>query len=554
MAERIWCKSYPPGVPYEIDMSEFSSINDILARSCRRFHDRPAFTNLGATLRYNDLDRLTRDFAAFLQSLPDLKRNERVAIMMPNLLQYPIALFGVLRAGMIVVNVNPLYTARELEYQLKDSGARVIVVVENFAHTLQDVIGNTELAHVITTQIGDMAPTPKRWIVNYIVKHVKKMVPAWTIPGTLDFRQCLRQGAAAPLKEEELSHDDVAFLQYTGGTTGIAKGAILSHGNVIANLQQASAWFRQALEESKEVVITPLPLYHIFALTANCLVFMKLGGKNVLITNPRDLGGFVAELRKHRFSVITGVNTLYNALLNTLGFADLDFSGLKLAVGGATAIQRAVAERWQQATGCRLTEAYGLTEASPGVCINPINADYNGSIGLPLPSTEVSIRDDEGSELPIGSVGELCVRGPQVMKGYWRRPQDTAAVLSSDGWLRTGDLGIMDEHGYVRITDRKKDLILVSGFNVYPNEVEGVMAMHPGVLESAAVAVPDTKTGEAVKVFIVKKDPALTAEDVIGHCRSHLAAYKVPKQVEFRAELSKTPVGKILRRELRSAA
>jgi long-chain acyl-CoA synthetase len=557
--DKPWLASYPPGVPAEVDLREFGSLRDILEKSCTRFADRPAYSNLGVTLTYRDLDRLSRDFAAFLQSMPGLRKGERVAIMMPNLLQYPIALFGTLRAGMTVVNVNPLYTARELEHQLKDSGARAIVVVENFAHTLQQVLDKTPVETVVTTQIGDLLPVPKRWIVNYVVKSVKKMVPAWRIDGAIGFRAALRRGAGEKLDTVPLDQGDIAFLQYTGGTTGVAKGAMLTHGNIVANLQQCSAWIGNDLEPGKEVVITALPLYHIFCLTANCLVFMKQGGENVLITNPRDLPAFVKELGRKPFTVLTGVNTLFNALLNTPGFDRLDFGQVKFSLGGGTAVQRAVAERWQKVTGSRLVEAYGLTETSPAACINPLDAEYNGTIGVPIPSTEVSIMSDSMAPLPLFDgkrpveqcTGEICIRGPQVMKGYWQKPGETAQVLTAEGWLKTGDVGFMDAKGYVTITDRKKDMILVSGFNVYPNEVEGVVAMHPGVLECAVVGVPDSKSGEAVKVVVVKKDPALTAEDVLAHAREQLTAYKVPKSVEFRTELPKSPVGKVLRRELR---
>jgi long-chain acyl-CoA synthetase len=559
--DKPWLKSYPTGMPAEIDLKAFSSVRDILEKSCQRFADKPAYSNLGVTLTYRELDRMSRDFAAFLQSMPGLGPGERVAIMMPNLLQYPIALFGVLRAGMTVVNVNPLYTARELEHQLKDSGARAIVVVENFAHTLQQVVERTSVETVITTQIGDLLPVPKRWLVNYVVKNVKKMVPAWRIDGAIEFRTALRRGAGATLKEVPLTHDDIAFLQYTGGTTGVAKGAMLTHGNIVANLQQCSAWIGQDLKEGEEVIITALPLYHIFCLTANCLVFMKLGGENVLITNPRDMPAFVKTLAGKPFSILTGVNTLFNGLLNTPGFDKLDFKRVKFSLGGGTAVQRAVAERWQKVTGTRLVEAYGLTETSPAACINPLGSEFNGTIGLPIPATEVAIMSDDMKRLPAfdgkrpveACTGEICIRGPQVMKGYWKQEAETAKVLTSDRWLKTGDVGFMDARGYVTITDRKKDMILVSGFNVYPNEIEGVVAMHAGVLECASVGVPDDKSGEAVKVVVIRKDPALTAEDVLKHCREHLTGYKIPKYVEFRTELPKTPVGKVLRRELRDA-
>jgi long-chain acyl-CoA synthetase len=553
--DKPWLRSYPPGVPAEIDVKEYASIADILQRSCERFSDRPAYSNLGVTLTYGDLDRLSRQFGAYLQSRPGLKKGERVAIMMPNLLQYPIAMFGALRTGMTVVNVNPLYTARELQYQLKDSGARAIVVVENFASTLQQAVDKTALEHVVTTQIGDLLPIPQRWLVNFVVKNVKKMVPSWRLDGATDFLTALRQGASATLKEVPLAHDDVAFLQYTGGTTGVPKGAQLTHGNIVANLQQASTWISRELKEGGETIIAALPLYHIFCLTANILTFMKYGGHNVLITNPRDLGGFVKELQKWQFTAITGVNTLFSAIMNTPGFDKIDFSKLKLALGGGAAIQRPVAERWQKLTGSPLIEAYGLTETSPAACINPLSlTEFNGSIGLPVPSTEVSIRDEKGEEVPLGTVGELWVRGPQVMKGYWNMPEETAKALTPDGWLKTGDMGYMDDKGFVYITDRKKDMILVSGFNVYPNEIESVVAMLPGVAECAAIGVHDDKSGEAVKLVIVKRDLGLTPEQVIAHCRQHLAAYKVPKIVEFRSELKKSPIGKVLRRELRDEA
>jgi long-chain acyl-CoA synthetase len=552
--EKIWLKEYPPGMPAEIDLSEFASLKDILEKSCRQFAELPAYSNMGVTLRYRDIDRLSRDFGAYLQGL-GLGKGDRVAIMLPNTLQYPVALFGALRAGLTVANVNPLYTPRELEHQLVDSGAAAIVIIENFAHTLQKVLDKTAVKTVITTQLGDLFPIPKRWLVNAVVKYVKKMVPAWNIPGSAPFRRALSEGAARTLMDVPLGHGDLAFLQYTGGTTGVAKGAMLTHGNLVANLQQASAWLSAISKPAEETVITALPLYHIFSLTANCLTFMKLGGHNILITNPRDMTGFVKELSKVKFTAITGVNTLFNGLLHTPGFDRLDFSTLKITMGGGMAVQRAVAENWRKVTGKPLVEAYGLTETSPAACVNPLDlSDHNGSIGLPIPSTELSIRDDEDRELGIGEKGELCIRGPQVMQGYWNRPEETAKVMTSDGYLRTGDIGIMDERGYTRIVDRKKDIILVSGFNVYPNEIEDVVALHPGVREAAAVGIPDEKSGEAVKIVVVKKDPALTSEALIAHCRQHLTSYKVPRHVEFRTELPKTNVGKILRRLLREGA
>ena len=551
--EKIWLKEYPPGVPAEIDLNEFTSVKDILEKSCQRFADSPAYSNMGVTLRYRDIDRLSRDFAAFLQGL-GLGKRDRVAIMMPNVLQYPVALFGVLRAGMVVVNVNPLYTPRELEHQLNDSGAAVIVIVENFAHTLQQVLDKTMVKTVVMTQLGDLFPFPKRTLVNFVVKYLKKRVPAWKIPTTVPFRRALRAGAGQTLTDVPLNRNDLAFLQYTGGTTGVSKGAMLTHGNLVANLQQASAWLSSVSTPGKEIIVTALPLYHIFSLTVNGLTFMKAGGHNVLITNPRDMPGFVKELGKIRFTAITGVNTLFNGLLGTPGFDRLDFGALKLSMAGGMAVQRAVAENWRQVTGTPLIEGYGLTETSPLVTGNPLAVkEYNGSIGLPLPSTELSIRDDEDRELGIGQdqAGEICIRGPQVMRGYWNRPEETAKIMTRDGFLRTGDVGYVDERGYVRIVDRKKDMILVSGFNVYPNEIEDVVALHPGVLEVAAVGVPDERSGEVVKIVVVRKDPALSAEALIDHCRQHLTGYKVPRRIEFRTELPKSNVGKILRRLLR---
>jgi long-chain acyl-CoA synthetase len=557
VTEKIWLKEYPAGVPAEIDASRYGSIPQLAENSFRKFADRPAYNNFGCSMSYAELDRHSRDFAAFLQSLPGMSKGERVAIMSPNLMQYPVALIGILRAGMIVVNVNPLYTPRELEHQLKDSGAKAIVIVENFASTLQQVIRKTQVEHVITTQLGDLLPPPKRWIVNFVVKRLKKMVPVWRIDGTIEFRSALARGAGAQLQPFSVEREDIAFLQYTGGTTGLSKGAMLTHQNILANIAQAGAWIGGKLKEGEEIVISPLPMYHIFCLTTT-LYFMSLGVVNVLITNPRDLPAFIKELRKWKWSVLTGVNTLFNGLLNTPGFDKLDFSGLKVVVGGGAAVLKPVAEKWQQVTGGYLTEAYGLTETSPAASINPLGAPWNGTIGLPISSTEFSIRDDDFNELPIWagsgdiekSTGEICIRGPQVMKGYWQQPGETAKVLQN-GWLKTGDVGCMNAKGYGIITDRKKDMILVSGFNVYPNEIENVVTMHPGVLECAAVGVPDEKSGDAVKVVIVKKDPDLSRESVIEHCRRELTRYKVPTYVEFHDSLPKTPIGKILRRELR---
>ena len=550
--ERPWLAQYPAGVPAEIDLHEFASIPAVLEQSIRQFGSNPAFSSMGKAITYAELDALSRDFAAYLLGELKLKKGDRVAIMMPNCLQYPIATFGVLRAGLTVVNVNPMYTARELRHQMVDSGASVILVLDNFARTVQDVLAETPIRHVITTGLGDMLGFPKGAIVNFVLRNVKKMVPEFDIPGAVRFRQVIAAGKLHALPEVSITHDDIAFLQYTGGTTGVAKGAMLTHRNLVANMQQASAWIGNYASPGKEIIITALPLYHIFALTANGLVFMKFGAKNILITNPRDMPGFVKELKREPFTAITGVNTLFNGLLNTPGFDEVDFSSLRLTLGGGMAVQRAVAERWKKVTGVTLVEAYGLTETSPAACINPMDlADYNGAIGLPVPSTEACIKDEDGRTLGVDEVGELCIRGPQVMKGYWQRPEDTAAAIDADGWLHTGDMARMDEKGFFYIVDRKKDMILVSGFNVYPNEVEDVVAMMPGVLEVAAIGVPDEKSGEAVKLVIVKKDPSLTAEQVKAHAKANLTGYKQPRHIEFRDELPKTNVGKILRRALR---
>ncbi len=552
---KIWLKSYPPGVPAEVDVGEFSSLADLFDKGVRKFADRTAYINMGKTISYRELEVLSRQFAGYLQGELKLAAGARVALMMLNCLQYPIAMFGVLRAGYTVVNVNPLYTARELEHQLRDAGCEAIVIVENFAHTLQEVASQvTSLRHVVVTGLGDMLGFPKSLLVNFVVRHVKKMVPPWNLPQAVAFREALSQGAAHPLKPVRITHDDLAYLQYTGGTTGVAKGAMLTHGNIVANLQQAHAWISPYVKEGEELIVTALPLYHIFSLTANCLTFFKIGASNLLITNPRDIPGFVAEMGKYPFTVITGVNTLFNALLHNPDFEKLDFSTLKVALGGGMAVQQAVAERWKKITGKTLAEAYGLTETSPAVCINPLDLpEFNHSIGLPISSTDVSLRDDEGYEVPLGMPGELCVKGPQVMKGYYQRPEDTTRAFTHDGFLRTGDVAIIDEAGFVRIVDRKKDMILVSGFNVYPNEVEDVVASHPGVLEVAALGAPDEHSGEAVKIFVVRKDPKLTAEALIAHCREGLTGYKVPRFVEFRDELPKSNVGKILRRVLRDS-
>ena len=553
--ERPWLAHYPANVPATIDIDAYPSVVAVVEEAFERFRHRPAFANFGRTLSYGDIDRLSAAFAGYLTGELKLRKDDRIAIMLPNVLQYPIALFGALRAGLIVVNTNPMYTARELEHQLKDSGAKAIVVLDNFAATLQQIKDSTPVEHIVTTGIGDMLGFPKGAIVNLVLKYVKKMVPSYRLDGAVRFRDALTRGAAHKPPKVTVNHQDVAFLQYTGGTTGVAKGAMLSHGNMIANMLQARAWIGDLAKPGEETIITALPLYHIFSLTANGLTFMSLGGLNWLITNPRDMPGFVKELGKVRFTALTGVNTLFNGLLNTPGFDKLDFSSLHLTLGGGMAVQRAVAERWKKTTGCTLAEAYGLTETSPAVCINPLDIpEYNASIGLPISSTDVAIWSDDGTPLPPGEIGELMVKGPQVMQGYWERPEETAKVLTSDGWLHTGDIARMDENGYFYIVDRKKDMILVSGFNVYPNEIEDVVAQHLGVAEVAAVGVPDEHSGEVVKLFVVKKDPALTAEALKQFCHDELTGYKRPRYIEFRDSLPKSNVGKILRRELRDEA
>ena len=553
-SERPWLASYPKGIPAQVDLEKYASIVSVLDEVCRDYRDRPAFANFGKQLSYADVDRLSAQFANYLLHELKLKKGDRVALMMPNVLQYPVAIFGVLRAGLTVVNTNPMYTARELKHQLTDSGASAIVVLENFASVVAEVIAETSVKQVIVTGVGDMLGFPKGALINFVLRHVKKQVPEYSIPGAIRFNRALEMGAGKTLPSIDIRGHDIAFLQYTGGTTGVAKGAMLTHRNLVANMQQSSVWIGTNAQPGKEIIITALPLYHIFALTANCLVFMKFGGLNHLITNPRDMPGFVAELKKIPFTAITGVNTLFNGLLNTPGFDQIDFSKLHLTLGGGMAVQRAVAERWKKATGVTLIEAYGLTETSPAACMNPMDlAEYNGAIGLPISSTDACVKDDAGHQLPAGEVGELCIKGPQVMAGYWQRPEETAKVIDAEGWLHTGDMAKMDDKGFFFIVDRKKDMILVSGFNVYPNEVEDVVALMPEVLEVAAVGVPDDKSGEAVKVVIVKKDPELTAEKVKAFCKEQLTGYKLPKFVEFRTELPKSNVGKILRRELRDS-
>jgi long-chain acyl-CoA synthetase len=555
--EKIWLKNYPQGIAAEVNVHAFASLNEVLSSSCQRFSNLPAYTNMGTSISYAELERASGEFGAFLQQSLGLQRGERVALMMPNVLQYPVALFGVLRAGLVVVNVNPQYTVPELEHQLKDSGATTLVVLENFAHTVQAVMDRNPALRlqVITTEVGDMLPVLKELLTNVVVKYVKKMVPPWKIDGAIEFNAALRTGRAQRLRELPLHHEDIAFLQYTGGTTGVAKGAVLTHGNMVANLQQLSEWIAHDLKSGEEILICPLPLYHVYALTSS-LVFMKIGANNVLITNPRDMPAFIHDMKKYRFSAIIGVNTLYRALLETPEFAQVDTTHLKVSSAGGMAVQRVVAERWRQATGVPIIEGYGLTETAPVVISNPLNiAEWTGMIGLPIPSTLATVLDDNDKELPLGEVGEICVKGPQVMPRYWNRPDETAKVFTPDGWFRTGDMGYVDERGFFKITDRKKDMIVVSGFKVFPNQVEDAVALHSGVLEVAAVGVPDERSGELVKIVVVRKDPALTELALLAHCRQHLTDYKVPKLVEFRDEpLPKTNLGKILRRELRTPA
>ncbi len=550
--DKLWLKHYQEGVPYEIDTSRYASLVQLFDETCSKHKNNIAYVNMGSEISYNEVDQLSAHFATYLQQL-QLKKGARVAIMMPNLLQYPIVLFAILRAGYVVVNTNPLYTVDEVVHQISDSGAEVIVVLANFAKTIEKALPKLPLLkHVVITEIGDLFPTVKRIIVNAVVKYVKKMVPSFYIPQALSLNQALKLGAHGHLQTTEINLHDTALLQYTGGTTGIAKGAILTHGNMVANVMQASAWISPLSLEGNDIIVTALPLYHIFSLTANCLTFFSFGSKNILITNPRDLPAFIDQIKNTKFTAITGVNTLFNALLNHPKFSEIDFSKLKLALSGGMALQKSIAIKWKEKTKSRVLEAYGLTETSPAVCINPMYLDeYNGSIGLPLSSTDVSIRDDKGNELPLGERGELCVKGPQVTPGYWQRPEETAQVFWSDGFLRTGDIATIDEKGYIYLVDRKKDMIIVSGFNVYPNEVEQVISMLPGVLEVGVIGVDEDSHGERVKACIVKRDPALTADAVIAHSREHLTGYKVPKIIEFYDELPKTNVGKILRRALK---
>ena len=553
--EKLWLNSYEQGVNAEIDITQYSSISDVFRQSVEKFAHQPAFQNMGKTLTYAEVGKLAEDFASYLQNVLKLPRGERVAIMLPNLLQYPIALFGILQAGLVAVNTNPLYTPRELEHQLKDSGATTIIVLENFANTLELVLPRTQIKHVIVASVGEMFGFFKGTLINFVLRKIKKMVPEYRISGAIPFQTTLKEGAAHTFRPVTLTREDTALLQYTGGTTGVAKGAILSHGNICANMLQAKEWIKNQLREGKETVIAALPLYHIFALTVNLMIFTNAGSKIILITNPRDMKGFIGELKKERISVFIGVNTLFNGMVNQPDFATVDFSNLRLTLGGGMATQKAVAEKWKKITGTPIVEAYGLTEASPGVCCNPLNIEaYSGGIGLPVPSTEVELRDADGKEVGVGQPGELWVRGPQVMKGYWNRPEETAKTIDARGFLETGDIAVMDEKGWLKLVDRKKDLIVVSGFNVYPNEIEEVISHNDKVMEVACIGVPNEKTGEALKVFVVKKDPSLTKEELIEFCRTELTAYKVPKDIEFRDELPKSNVGKILRRELREQA
>lgn len=550
--EKIWLKSYPEGVPEEVPEPQHRSLRDMLEASFAAYADRPSYVCMDATMSYGELDELSMKFAGYLQGKLGLTKGERVAIMLPNILQYPVVLCGIFRAGLVAVNVNPLYTARELKHQMNDSGARAIVILENFAHTLEEVIADTPVEHVVTTGVGDLLPKPKGWIVNFVLRYVKRQVPSYKLPHSARFNKALRVGAGHAVDKPELGFADIAFLQYTGGTTGVSKGAMLSHRNMVYNIEQSIAWQLSAFDNVDSIVaITALPLYHIFSLQNNCLTMMAQGGVNILIPNPRDFPGFVQELSKHPFHFFTAVNTLFASLLNTPGFADLDFSNLRVCVGGGMAVQPAVAKHWAEVTGCEIAQGYGLTETSPSAVCNAVGSTFSGSVGLPLPSTEVMIAGDDGNPLPVGQIGEICLKGPQVMEGYWQRPQETAETMLPGGWLKTGDIGRLDENGMLYIEDRKKDMILVSGFNVYPNEIENVIVEIPGILEAAAIGIPSERSGEIVKVFAVRTDNSVTESDVLDYCRENLTGYKVPKLVEFRDDLPKTNVGKILRRELR---
>lgn len=552
--EKIWLKSYPEGMPAKIPAPEFRSIREMIERSFAAYPDQPSYTNMGATMSYRQLDELSMQFACYLQKTLGLTRGERVAIMLPNLLQYPIALCGIFRAGLVVVNVNPLYTKRELQHQLKDSGARCIVILENFAHILAEVINETSVENVVVTGVGDMLSFPKGMLTNFALRYIKRSIPAYSLPGSLRFKAALDAGASQQLTPVELGFADIAFLQYTGGTTGVSKGAMLSHRNMVSNVQQSITWQDGAYKDIDNiVVITALPLYHIFSLQGNCLTVMAQGGLNVLITNPRDYDGFVKEISRYQFNMISAVNTMFASLLNTKGFADIDFRSLRICIGGGMAVQPTIAKQWREVTGSPILQGYGLTETSPAAIGNPLDTEFTGSIGLPLPSTDASICDDDGKELAQGELGEICLKGPQVMEGYWQRPDETEKVMLPGGWLRTGDIGRVDENGYFFIEDRKKDMILVSGFNVYPNEIENIVVELDGILEAAAIGVEDEHSGEAVKVYAVRKHNGVTEQDVIDYCRKNLTNYKRPRSVEFRDELPKTNVGKILRRTLRDS-
>lgn len=552
MNDYPWFNNYPKDVPKEINPDVYASINDLLEDAFSNYSDSSAYACMGKEFTYSEIDKLSKEFANYLLNDCKLEKGDRVAIQMPNLLQYPVVMFGVLRAGLIVVNTNPLYTAREMQYQFNDSGAKAIIILCNFAFNLQKIIDKTQIKHVIVTEIGDLLGFPKKQIVNFVVKNIKNMVPSYSLPGSINLAEALKKGAAHSFKKADIHAEDVAFLQYTGGTTGVSKGATLSHRNILSNLEQNKAWMKSNLVKNSEVVITALPLYHIFSLTVNCFTMLQIGAKNILVTNPRDMNAFIKDLKKYPFTVFTGVNTLFNGLMHQKKFSEIDFSHLKIAIGGGMAVQQAVAKEWKQKTGTSLLEGYGLTETSPVLSCNPLDgSDRIGTIGMPFPSTEMKIVDDDGKDLPLGEAGEIVARGPQVMKGYWEKDDETQRVFLPDGWFKTGDIGVMDEMGYFKIVDRKKDMILVSGFNVYPNEIEDVVAEHPKVLEVAAVGVPDEKSTECVKLFIVKKDPSLTEEEIKAFCHENLTGYKNPKHVEFRDELPKSNVGKIIRRHLR---
>ena len=550
--EKVWLKSYPPGMPEEVPTPPFRSVRDLFEQAFEKYPENAAYTNMGRTLSYAELDRLSMQFACYLQNTLGLTRGERVAIMLPNILQYPVAMCGIFRAGLVVVNVNPLYTARELKHQLKDSGTKCIIILENFAHILEDVIADTDVESVVTTGVGDLLSWPKNVLTNFALRYIKRSIPAFSFSNNVTFRQALRAGDGKALNEVDIGYADIAYLQYTGGTTGVSKGAMLSHRNMIFNVQQTITWQADAYVGVEPIVaITALPLYHIFSLQGNCLTVMAQGGENVLITNPRDFEGFAKEISKFNFNLFTGVNTMFASLMDTPSFSDIDFSHLRVCIGGGMAVQPTIAKEWKEKTGNTILQGYGLTETSPAAVVCRIDSDFTGTIGLPLPSTEVIIADDDGNSLPVNEVGEICIRGPQVMEGYWQRPAETAEVMLPGGWLRSGDIGRMDEDGYTFIEDRKKDMILVSGFNVYPNEIENVIVELDGILEAAAIGLPDERSGEIVKVFAVRKNDTVTEQDIIDHCRKNLTGYKRPRIVEFRDELPKTNVGKILRRELR---